>query len=260
MPTPSPATTTAPDPLVARLVSGGQTGVDRAALDVAVRLGLPYGGWCPAGGWAEDRPVPPGIRADYPGLRETPSADPEERTRANVRDGDATLVLVPDGGASAGDVGSPGTQLTLHFAAATGRPVLVCRLDCRAGVSAGARAGAGVAARPGAHEPGAGVTGVSPHVVARVRDWLRTVAAGRPAGVVLNVAGPRASEWPAGYALAHGLLLAVLGPRTGAGAERGADAGTGAGADASTGADTGAEPGADAGIGAGADADGMMGP
>lgn len=40
------------------IVSGGQTGVDRAALDVAIEQGIPYRGWCPKGGWAEDRPSP----------------------------------------------------------------------------------------------------------------------------------------------------------------------------------------------------------
>jgi hypothetical protein len=72
-----------------RIVSGGQTGVDRAALDVAFALGLERGGWCPAGRLAEDGPIP----NQYP-LQETPSADPAERTIRNVRDADATLVLV----------------------------------------------------------------------------------------------------------------------------------------------------------------------
>ena len=70
------------------IVSGGQSGVDRAALDAALARGLDAGGWCPAHRWAEDGPVP----ARYP-LRETPSADPAQRTRWNVRDSDATLVL-----------------------------------------------------------------------------------------------------------------------------------------------------------------------
>jgi hypothetical protein len=69
-----------------RIVSGGQTGVDRAALDVAVALGMPYCGWCPRGGWAEDMPEPPGVLARYPRLEETPSEDPAQRTRWNVRD------------------------------------------------------------------------------------------------------------------------------------------------------------------------------
>lgn len=105
--------------LVSRIVSGGQSGVDRAALDVAIAHGLPYGGWCPRGGWAEDHPEPPGLLARYPLLRETASTDPAERTRRNVADSDATLVL------RAPEVASPGTDLTVATAHELGRPCLV---------------------------------------------------------------------------------------------------------------------------------------
>jgi hypothetical protein len=73
-----------------RIISGGQTGVDRAALDVALALGIPCGGWCPRGRWAEDGPIDP----RYP-LRETRGSDPGERTKRNVADGDATLIMAP---------------------------------------------------------------------------------------------------------------------------------------------------------------------
>ena len=108
----------APRTRVARIVSGGQTGVDRAALDVAIELGLPYGGWCPRGGWAEDMPTPPGLLARYPRLRETPSADPAERTRLNVRDSSVTLIV-------RGGVRSAGTDLTERHAQQLHRPYLV---------------------------------------------------------------------------------------------------------------------------------------
>ncbi len=102
-----------------RIVSGGQTGVDRAALDTAVALGIPYGGWCPHGGWAEDLLHPPGVLTAYPELCETSSDDPAERTVWNVRDSDATLVLIPAG------VVSAGTMLTVLTAQRLGRPLLV---------------------------------------------------------------------------------------------------------------------------------------
>jgi predicted Rossmann fold nucleotide-binding protein DprA/Smf involved in DNA uptake len=73
---------------VKKIVSGGQTGVDRAALDVALELGIPCGGWCPAGRRAEDGAIP----ARYP-LQEAPSRDYGQRTEWNVRDSTATLIL-----------------------------------------------------------------------------------------------------------------------------------------------------------------------
>ncbi len=77
-------------PAVLRVISGGQTGVDRAALDVALALGIPAGGWCPAGREAEDGPIPD----RYP-LRETTSADPAVRTARNVLEADLTLIIAP---------------------------------------------------------------------------------------------------------------------------------------------------------------------
>jgi hypothetical protein len=113
-------------PRLERLVSGGQTGVDRAALDAALALapeaGFEVGGWCPRGRWAEDGPIP----ARYP-LRETPSADPAERTAWNVRDADGTLILTR--GALSG-----GTLLSAECAEARGRPLLVVDLDAPAEV------------------------------------------------------------------------------------------------------------------------------
>ena len=103
--------------MVERIVSGGQTGVDRAALDTALLLGIPSGGWCPRGRKAEDGP----IDARYP-LRETPSADYPERTEWNVRDSDGTLVLTrgrPSGG----------TAFTIALARRHGRPLLVLDLE-----------------------------------------------------------------------------------------------------------------------------------
>ena len=96
--------------------SGGQTGVDRAALDVALARGLPCGGWCPRGRRAEDGPIP----ARYP-LQETESGRYAERTRLNVRDTDGTLILTrgaPEGG----------TKLTVSYAREAARPHLIVDL------------------------------------------------------------------------------------------------------------------------------------
>jgi predicted Rossmann-fold nucleotide-binding protein len=99
------------------LTSGGQTGVDRAALDVALELGLRCGGWCPKGRRAED-----GVISARYLLRETPSDDYAQRTEWNVRDADATLVLTR---------GEPteGTALTIELAARHQKPCLVVDLN-----------------------------------------------------------------------------------------------------------------------------------
>ncbi len=77
--------------------TGGQTGVDRAAMDAARKYHIELCGWCPRGGWAEDYPDPPGLLADYPELKETPSDGTEQRTRWNMRDADAILTVMPEG-------------------------------------------------------------------------------------------------------------------------------------------------------------------
>jgi len=96
-----------------RIVSGGQTGVDRAALDVAIELGISCGGWCPRGRRAEDGPI-----AEHYPLRETQSERYEVRTEKNVLDSDATLVL------SRGQP-SAGTALTVRLARRHGKPCMV---------------------------------------------------------------------------------------------------------------------------------------
>ena len=70
------------------IISGGQTGVDRACLAWAIRRGRQHGGWCPKGRWAEDGEIP----ARYK-LLETPSARPAQRTEWNVRDSEATVIF-----------------------------------------------------------------------------------------------------------------------------------------------------------------------
>lgn len=106
-----------PLPLLARIVSGGQTGVDRAALDVALALGIACGGWVPRGRRAED-----GALDDRYPMRETANPGYAERTQRNVRDSDATLILTR--GPATG-----GTALTIAAARRLRRPLFVVNLD-----------------------------------------------------------------------------------------------------------------------------------
>lgn len=154
--------------MIAKLISGGQTGVDRAALDVAAELGIATGGWIPLGRLAEDGRVP----ECYSTLVECASEDPAVRTRLNVRDSAATLLV------TLGRIRG-GTALTFECAAELERPLLHCDL-LESSTEGAAR---------------------------DVADWLLEL---KPA--VLNVAGPRASEEPQVYEASHRLLRASLIP------------------------------------------------
>ena len=104
---------------IAFIRTGGQTGVDRAALDFARNHNIPIVGWCPKNGWAEDMTYSPGIRALYPELKETPEEDVSQRTKWNVRDSHATLIIRPKGSKL-----SKGTSLTEQTAKEYKRPYL----------------------------------------------------------------------------------------------------------------------------------------
>lgn len=106
-----------------KIISGGQTGVDRGALDAALGCGFRCGGWCPRGRRAEDGPIP----ERYP-LTELEGSGYPERTERNVREADATLVLTR---------GAPsrGTALTVSFARRLRTPCLV--LDLAAQIDLG---------------------------------------------------------------------------------------------------------------------------
>ena len=153
--------------MVAPIVSGGQTGVDRGALDAALDLGIPCGGWCPRGRRSEDGPIP----EHYP-LQETTSADYPVRTRKNVEDSDATLILTS--GPATG-----GTLLTVNLCKRLGKPHLVIDLN-RDDLTAS---------------------------LSQVRGWL----AGFPDGT-LNVAGPRESGHPGVAERARAFLCEALSP------------------------------------------------
>ena len=100
-----------------KIVSGGQTGVDRAALDAAIALNMAHGGWCPRGRLAEDGRIP-----DRYELSETDSPEYPVRTERNVVDSDATLILFR------GQI-SGGTELTLRLARRHERPCITVDLD-----------------------------------------------------------------------------------------------------------------------------------
>ena len=144
------------------IISGAQTGVDRAALDAAIACGLDYGGSIPRGRRAEDSPV----SQHYTALIELNSGDYAVRTRRNVRDADATLILCagpPEGG----------TALTESIALRLNRPVLVVDIDRETRRTA----------------------------IKKMRTWI---TAQQPA--VLNIAGPRESRYPGIYTRVREIL------------------------------------------------------
>jgi hypothetical protein len=137
-----------------KIISGGQTGVDQAALDYALMQGITCGGWCPPGRECETGRIPD----KYP-LREVEVPDYNERTRRNIMDSDATLVI------TAGGRMEQGTQLTLEWAKELNRPLHHIQLE-------------------GREEPPA-------RVLVAARSWLSALD---PA--ILNVAGNRESTSP----------------------------------------------------------------
>ena len=101
---------------VLMIISGGQTGVDRAALDFAIARQIPHGGWCPAGRRAAD-----GVLDARYQLMETESSGYHQRTKRNVLDADATLIIYRDRLEG-------GSLLTRDLAAGHGKPLLLCNL------------------------------------------------------------------------------------------------------------------------------------
>jgi hypothetical protein len=148
-----------------KIISGGQTGVDRAALDVALKHGIESGGWCPTGRLDEIGRIPD----RYP-VEELEDGGFIERTLQNVKDSDGTVIIYP------GKL-SGGTEQTLHFCVEQRRP----------------------------HEL-IDASNVSTQKAAQlIADFVRENKID-----ILNVAGPRASEWPEGYDYAYRTLDSFL--------------------------------------------------
>ena len=158
-----------------KIISGGQTGVDRAALDVAIERGMDWGGWCPKGGWAEDYPQPPGLLAKYPHLKETPDPHPLQRTEWNVRDGDAALLIT----GREGLLVSIGSKRANEWARQHGKPELI-------------------------------VDATDPKAIGRVVAWLQAQQKRFGADMTLSIGGPRESEADGIYASARALIAAAL--------------------------------------------------
>ncbi len=158
-----------------KIVSGGQTGVDRAALDAAIAAGIPTGGWCPGERRAEDGQIP----EQYP-LQETASRSYAVRTEWNVRDSDGTLILVLDRISS-------GTKLTLDSARNQNKPVFVEYLA--------SSAPRGLLGSENSRD----------EQIESVVDWLR-----RHKICTLNVAGPRGSSSAEVYPRAFSFMAQLL--------------------------------------------------
>ena len=151
--------------MLLKIVSGGQTGVDRAALDVALKHGIECGGWCPEGRLDEVGQIP----TRYP-VRELPGGTFDDRTRANVKDSDGTVIFYFEELRG-------GSAFTLECCEELKKPC--CLIDAQ---------------QLRADEAGK-----------RLRAFLDEANV-----EVMNAAGPRQSDWPEGYAYARAAIEAAL--------------------------------------------------
>ena len=157
------------------IVSGGQSGADRGAMDAALHCGARVAGWCPAGGWAEDYPEPPGVLALYPQLKETPSSDVIQRTEWCIRDSTCCLAL----SAHAPDV-SPGTSAGYAFYDKYAKPHWTFDIDDASSYE---------------------------QQVDAIVQWLEGFD---DDPIALAVGGPRASEYPGIYDIAYGVVESII--------------------------------------------------
>lgn len=155
-----------------KIVSGGQTGVDRAALDIAIKFGIEHGGWCPKGRRCEsstDPDLSDVIPAQYL-LQETTTYKYSDRTKLNIRDSDGTLILMPSENTKITD----GTQLTIREARNRQKPSLIVYLD-------------------------------DPQTPTEIADWID-----QNDFKTLNIAGPRESQFKGIYELSYRYLEKVM--------------------------------------------------
>lgn len=156
---------------IQEIVSGGQTGVDRAALDAAIALEIPHGGWCPFGRKAEDGVIPQqyNLKETNAPSEETENPDTiyKQRTELNVCDSDGTLIITK---------GSPtgGTFYTIQMAEKHHKPYFVIDISI-------------------------------PFKNVEVINWIKVNKIHK-----LNVAGPRASQIKDIYNAAYDILINLL--------------------------------------------------
>jgi len=160
---------------IAELRSGGQSGADRGAMDAALAYGIPVVGWCPAGGWAEDLPEPPGVLALYPLMVETPLSDVAQRTEWNIRDSTCCIALN-----TAARGTSRGTDFGYECYDKYGIPNFEIVIDGPDSIDA---------------------------QVERACSWLQGL---HDDAIVLGLGGPRASEYPGIYDIAYHVTELIL--------------------------------------------------
>ena len=163
-----------------RVISGGQTGVDQAALRAARDCGLEIGGWCPPGRVCEAGVIPaefPLVETEQERSLDAPNVPRSQRTEWNVRDSDAVLVIRSEASHSDAATEDPGTELAMECAKRYGRPLLVCDLT-------------------------------DPNAKQKIQEWLRRIPI-----KLLSVGGPAESASPGIGDRAYHLLRGVFDER-----------------------------------------------